>query len=163
MTDQTTNNQGGSTPSWMKIALVASLAVNIAVIGLFIGANMKSDGKREGGANRQIQWIMTLVPEDRQDFTKAQFEARRDDLRKARADRARHMDAIVTAIRAEPFSPEALEYAMRLRREAGDVRRKIVHTQLISVLVEFNQDERGLFADRLEARLNEWMKRKQRQ
>ena len=120
MTDQTLNNQGGSTPSWMKVALVASLVANVAVIGLFIGAGMKKGDRPEGGANRQIEWISKLVPSDRKEFTEGKFEEKRDELRKARADRAKHMEAIVTAIRAEPFSPEALEYAMRLRREAGE-------------------------------------------
>lgn len=161
MTDQTMNTGGGSLPGWMKMALVVSLMLNVAVIGLFIGANMKSDGKREGGANQQIQWILKLVPDDRKDFTKEKFEDKRDELRRTRADRAKQMKAIVAAIRAEPFSPEALEYAMRLRREAGDERRKIVHTQLIAVLGEFSQNERGEFANRLEERLDNWMKRKQ--
>ncbi|MEM7060166.1 MAG: periplasmic heavy metal sensor [Pseudomonadota bacterium] len=161
MTDQTTNTQGGGTPAWMKMALVASLVVNVAVIGLFIGASMKSDGKREGGANRQIAWIIELVPEERRDFTEAKFEAKRDDMRKARAARAKHMEEIVTAIRAEPFSPETLEYAMRMRRAAGEDRRTIVHSTLTEILVEFNPEERTEFANRLEDRLDRWMKRKQ--
>ena len=162
MTDQTTNSNRAGCPSWMKIALVTSLVINVAVIGLFVGAGMKRDG-REGGANRQIGWIIEIVPESRREFTKAKFDARRDDLRKARAARAKHMQEIVAAIRAEPFAPETLEYAMRMRRAAGEERRTIVHTTLTEILVEFNPDERGQFADELEERLAAWMKRKQRQ
>ena len=98
MTDQNADNTGGRTPGWIKAALIASLVVNVAVIGLFIGASMKLKERRGGGANQQIEWILRLVPDDRHAFTKEKFEAKRDDLRKARADRARHMEAIVAAI-----------------------------------------------------------------
>ena len=162
MTDQTTEQPKGKTPGWIKAALVASLVVNVAIIGLFVGGSMKLKERREGGAMRQIQWIVKLVPDEQHDFTKDTFEARRDDLREISADRAKHMKAIVAAIRAEPFSPEALEYAMKMRRDAGVQRREIVHTTLTEVLAKFTQEERVLFADRLDERLKSMARRQQR-
>ncbi|MEM9140118.1 MAG: hypothetical protein AAGB15_09830 [Pseudomonadota bacterium] len=154
MSDAPEKTTTGRCPAWMKATLVLSLAANIGIAGLFLGNQMK-EKENAYGANRQIAWILKLVPDEQHDFTKAQFEARRDELRKAHTERDRHMDAIVRAIRAEPFSPEELNRAMRLRREAGDVRRVIVHKELLDVLVAFSRTDRALFADRLEERLDQ--------
>lgn len=151
-----TSTKAKGCPGWMKALLVVSLVANIAIAGLFIGHGMKD--KPGGGANRQINWIIELVPENKREAVEDRYAKRREDMRKTRADRARHMRSIIAAIRAEPFSPEELSRHMRLRREAGDARRTIVHTELIAVLVEFSPDERQHFADRIEERVEGWAK-----
>lgn len=161
MSDTPEGKAQGRCPAWLKAALVVSLAANVTILGLFIGSKMKGD-EDVYGANRQISWILKLVPEERHDFTKAKFEARRDDLRKTQIERQRQMEAIVRSIRAEPFSPEELGRAMRLRREAGDERRVIVHSELIELMVAFSATDRQLFADRLEERLEGMNNRQQR-
>lgn len=158
--NETSNEQQparGGCPVWMKALLVVSLVANVAIAGLFIGHGMKEE--RGGGANRQIGWIKELVPEDRRAAIEDRYAARRDDLRKAGADRAKHMQSIIAAIRAEPFSPEEVARHMRLRREAGDARRTIVHTELVQILVDFTPQERLDFADRIEERVEIWAKR----
>lgn len=151
----------GRCPAWLKVALVLSLAANVAIVGLFIGSRMQGD-KDAYGANRQISWILKLVPEARHEATKEKFEARRDDLRKTQAERNRQLQAIVRAIRADPFSPEELDRAMRLRREAGDERRVIVHSELIEILGSFTPADRQVFADRMEERMVGLVKRQNR-
>lgn len=143
-------------PAWVKIVLIASLGLNIAGLGVLAGHGMKD---REGGANRQVDWIIRLVPDERRDFAKAHFESRRDDMRKARRDRIALMNRITEVIRQEPFLPEELNSALQARRAASEARKRIVHDGLVSMLAEFNAAERATFTTRLEEQLARAQKR----
>ena len=67
---------------WLKSILILSLAINVVVVGLFVGHLIRKDPGGQG-ASSQIRWIIKLVPEDRRDFTKTHFRDIRDDLRAA--------------------------------------------------------------------------------
>ncbi|MEM1162824.1 MAG: periplasmic heavy metal sensor [Pseudomonadota bacterium] len=149
MTDQT--GQTPSSPRWMKVLLLGSLAVNVAVVGVIVGFMMK--GTPERGSERQIYWIMQFVPETRQDDARALFRGRRDSIRDLMRDQNTSLDQILIAIRAEPYSPETLEAAMKDRRGSADKRRIMVEEGLLELLQTFSQDERAYFADQMEEQL----------
>lgn len=159
-----TEDAGGpaKSPLWMKLALIASLAVNVAVIGLFAGHLMNAKD-RPRGQDRQINWIVRFVPEARQDEARKLFEKHRDTIRTLQRERGPNMDRIIAAIRAEPFSPETLRAAIGLRSENVAARRGAVEEGMIELLVAFDPDERTHFADQmaaqLEARRQNWQKR----
>jgi len=148
-------------PLWVKIALVISLVLNVAVIGLVAGQAMK--GERKGrGTTGQIRWILTFVPEARQDAARAFFETRRDEIRDLYRARGKTMDEIVDAIRAEPFAPETLEAAIARRTANSTARRAIVEGGLVKLLSEFTPAERIEFADRMAEKLEAWKKRRRK-
>lgn len=138
-------------PTWVKLLLILSLAANIAVVGLILGHGMR--GKEQVAGNRQVHWIVKLMPEDRREFVEKMFDERRDELRATSANRRRDMRALVTALRAEPFSPETVVSEMRKRRESRDSRNEIIQSTLVEVLTALTPVERAAFADNLEEQL----------
>lgn len=142
----------GGCPRWMKFALIGSVAVNLAIAGLFIG-NAVRDKPGARGIGNQVEWIIRMVPDHRRDFTKAHFVDIRDDLRVSRKRRDAHLDEIVALIRAEPFDAETLTGALEIRRQSSTARRLLVHDRLVALLSAFTEAERAVFAERLEANL----------
>lgn len=160
MTDaaQTPPRQG--CPGWAKALLIASLAVNLAVVGLFAGQMIKKDERRAGGTN-QIEWILRFVPDERRDFTKAHFKSMRGDLKAAFQRRRENIEEILAAIRTEPFSTEGLQAAMDTRLAEKIERNRLVQNSLIELLEQFTPEERAEFADKLEAQLEKARARRQ--
>lgn len=142
-------------PRWMKLALIVSLMLNVAVVGIIAGHNMK-DERAKGAGNRQVQWILELVPDDRRDFAKAHFRDVRTRLQDIRAQRQEHLGQIIAAMRIEPFEPERFGAVLAERRNASLASRAIVHERLEALLGEFTPAERAIFAERLEARVSKW-------
>ena len=157
--DQTPPARSGC-PMWVKALLVVSLVANVAVAGMFAGAAMKHDKRGHGGA-RQVEWILKFVPEERRDEAEALFESRRKELRELHRDSMDDMTAIVEAIRAEPFSPETLDSALTTRRASRMARDEIVQGGLVELMQSFSAEERKVFADRLQERLDRWKKKRQ--
>lgn len=152
-----TGKTSGGCPRWMKLTLIVSLMLNVAVIGMFAGHNMKGDEKAAGGAgNRQVEWILRLVPEERRDYTKAHFGDIRDQMKSLRTERQEKLDDIVAAVRADPFIPDALAAALEDRRAASTQTRTLVHQRLVILMEEFRPEERAVFAERLEERVSNW-------
>ena len=108
----TTGTEGSTAgcPRWAKFLLIGSLALNAAVIGLYIAQPMKD--RKGSGQNRQIEWILKLVPEDRRDFTKEIFASIRGDLRVLQDKRIEHFDQIISVIGTEPFMADDLSAAL---------------------------------------------------
>jgi len=144
MTETTVKNAG--CPRWVKIVMIASLALNVIVVGLFTGLSMKSE-KSANGPGRQVDWIIRLVPEERREFTRTHFEPLKDVLIAQRMNRLDYLDQIVEAIRSEPFLPERLSAALASRRDSSAKRREIVQDGLVELLSKFSPDERKMFAE----------------
>ncbi|MEM7211440.1 MAG: periplasmic heavy metal sensor [Pseudomonadota bacterium] len=148
MSDQDTNVQTGGR-RLTRILLILSLAVNVVVIGMFAGHMIQGDPSG-GSSENQIRWIIKLVPEARRDDTREHFRTIRDDVRATYMQRGNHLTAIAAAIKAEPFSAEALELAMQTRRDGGSARQELVQQHLVSLLESFSDAERAEFAANLE-------------
>lgn len=148
----------GGCPAWVKLLLAGSLMLNVAVIGVITGHQMKDKGDNSG--NRQVDWILRLVPENRRDFTKAHFRDIREPLKSLRTERRQHLTQIVTAIRTEPFTADRLTKILTARREAGSRTRSLVHDQLVVLITDFTPDERAYFAKGLEERIAEMQRRR---
>lgn len=155
MTGETNDRAGSGCPKWLKIAFIASLALNVIVVGVFAGFSMK-ESRGGSGPGRQIEWIIKLVPEERRDFAKSQFEPLREVLAVEQRKRVQHLAEIVDAIRSEPFVPDTLSAVLSTRRTSSSKRREIVQEQLVALLSEFSADERQMFADGVEDQVRRW-------
>lgn len=149
MSDQTI--EGGTAPKvrWPKILLILSLAVNVIVIGLFAGHTIQREPSVRG-PERQINWIIKLVPEAQRDATKEHFREIRDDVRATYKQRGEHLLAIAAVIRSEPFETSALEAALQARRDGSQARQELVQSHLVELLEGFSPEERTEFAGNLE-------------
>jgi uncharacterized membrane protein len=102
--------------NWLKWALVASLAVNLAVLGLVAGALIKGPPPAPWPGIALWHYARALPDPYRHDLGQAlranrrAWMAPRDALRRQR-------DALAAALAAEPYAPEAV--AEVLTREAA--------------------------------------------
>jgi uncharacterized membrane protein len=150
---QTPPSAQPSTSRGVKIALAVSVALNLAVAGLVLGAWL-GDGPRQG-----LPRDLSFGP-----FSEAFTDDDRRALRKALADRAGEfrasreasrgeLEALLAALRADPFDPAALRTAMIAVENRNADRLEMGRTLIEARLVEMSTADRQAFADRLEKRL----------
>ena len=146
-----------STPraSWMKRALILSVALNVAAAAAVLGALAtggpdRREGARRGGPSE----IAALARGLEDDARRALFERLRADgaVDRMRAAMAEARNAVSAALRADPFDRPAFEGAMRaqglLRAEMAD--RGL--TVLSEVIAGLPAAERAALAERMERR-----------
>jgi Spy/CpxP family protein refolding chaperone len=143
-----------NSPAWLKLLLILSLTANLLVIGIIAGRELRQDGRRGG-----VGWILDLVPEERRELAEAHFAEARA-LFEADDDRGALMDAVLAAIRAEPYDPSAVEAAMAAFGESRAERWKVVRERLSTLLAELTPAERAAFADNFEERMDRWRDRR---
>ncbi|ROT95869.1 periplasmic heavy metal sensor [Histidinibacterium lentulum] len=136
----------------VRVLLVLSLALNLAVAGVVIGAVVR-DGPRGGGP--RIDMTLgplgrALSPEDRRAVVR--------DLRQSgalggmdRTARRQALEETVALLRAEPFEPEALARGFAAQRERGGRLLEAGHGALVARIAAMTPQERAALADRLEA------------
>lgn len=149
----TDSQSRGGAPGWMKLLLVLSLAGNLAVAGMVLGNTVRDREDERRGPDRVINWIVGMVPEERRDDAAAAFGEARQRIEAARAMRSERLPAVVTAMRAEPFDPAALDAALDAMFDRDTSGRKIVRETMISLLGQFTPEERSVFAQHFEERL----------
>ncbi len=157
-------------PGWMKLLLIVSLSVNVAIAGLVGGnaiRNMQqgvAGGKwqNEPGLNRQQTRFLRMVPDARRQEALAILLARQDDYKAARETMRAAQQALVEAIRQDPLNPERLAAALAERRQASGRMWGIGYEQIGEIAGRLDAAERAELAKRLEERTRRWMERQER-
>jgi uncharacterized membrane protein len=141
---------GQATPRWMKIALVVSVALNLAVAGLVLGAWL-GDGPHKG-MPRDLSFgpfSDALSDADRRALRK-DLMGRAGEFRSSREAARAEFVALLNALRADPFDPAAMTAALTAietrNAERLDLGRSLIEARLIAM----SAAERKAFADRLE-------------
>jgi len=144
-----------TTPSkTLRWALVVSLALNLGVGGMMLGAVIKGgpgghDMVRDMGFG---PYDAALRPQDR-DTLRAAMRQRSGDLKANLAMGAADLLAVVTSLRATPFDPAALGAAMTRQQDHLSTRMQLGTQAMQDFLISLTAQERLDFADRLEDRL----------
>ncbi|MBL9074109.1 periplasmic heavy metal sensor [Tabrizicola sp.] len=139
-----------ATPRGVKIALALSVALNLGVAGLAVGAWL-GDGPHRGMPRDMSFGPFTeaLDEDDRRAIRKALLE-RLGEFREQRAAARAEFETLLATLRADPFDPEALKAALEAL-EARNAQRLDLGRSLIETrLIEMSPSERAAFADRLE-------------
>jgi uncharacterized membrane protein len=140
---------------WSKLILVASLGLNLVVVGLVAGAwsNGPKRGERGGGAS----WVSgpfgrALSDEDRKALGEAfrKNPEHRERLGKRRGEMRRIGIEIAGALRAEPFDPAALEALFEKQAQMGVELQQSGQQALMDRITAMTPEARASFADRLE-------------
>lgn len=138
---------------WLRILLGASLALNLLVLGLAIGAVLRfggPDGARRPPPVLGAALYRELPREDRRAYRKAMQE-----LPNVRGpDRKTAARQIAQLLRATPFDPDALgtllgEYATR-----RDKWHAMAGMVLLEQVDQMSENERMAYADRIEEALS---------
>lgn len=143
----------------LKIALAVSLALNLGIAGM-VGGVMLRDGPPHRGRDFGLGPLSeALSREDRKAMRDA-FVERHPDIRGDRRAMRAEFDALVAALRAEPFDPAALDEALAAiaaRNQALlDTGRELVAERLKAM----DAEGRAAFAERLEKHIAPGKKRK---
>jgi uncharacterized membrane protein len=143
---------------WVKVALVASLALNLLVAGLVVGAMARHDrddrGMR-GDVPREFARSPFLGALDADDRRAVGRELMREEgsLRENRAELRARFERLLVAIRAEPFDRAAIEAILDEQRAAGARRLELAEEAVLDRLSGMTPEARAAYADRLDRSL----------
>lgn len=138
----------------VKIVLALSLALNLAVAGVFAGAAFRAHG--DDGTGRRTVRDVNFSP-----FTEALTRDQRramlgrlsqggTGLRDMRAQMRSDLDDVVAALRATPFDPAAVEAAFARQGARLSTRADVGRQALVGLLLSMSDGERAAFVARLE-------------
>ena len=137
----------------LRIALIASLGVNLLVLGTVAGAVFLGPG--DGPRRFEVRDIgfgpfdRALTREDRDALRQAFVEragTMREGWRQMRAD----LEQFLAILRADPFDPAALQAVAELQADRMEERFALGQDLLVQRIAAMTEAERLAFADRLE-------------
>lgn len=141
------------TRGWVKILLAVSLALNLAVAGMAIGAFVRNGGPPPGRDDMGLGPLAeALAPADRRALRKA-FVDHFPEFRKGREALRADFDALLLALRADPFDPAALDAALSVITTRNTERLSSGREIMADYLKTMPDTARAEFADRLEKAL----------
>jgi uncharacterized membrane protein len=151
MTDPKTNAPvPPTTARGVKIALALSVALNLAVAGLAAGAWLRDGPGR--GMPRDMSFgpfSEALDDADRRSIRRVLLE-RVGEFREQRQAAKAEFEALLVALRAEPFDPAAMRAALAAIEARNSERLELGRTLIETRLIEMSPEARKAFADRLE-------------
>lgn len=155
-------NPKAGIPVWLRIVLVVSLALNLLIAGLIVGATL---GDRRDGRDRSVRdlsgtpFFMALEPQERRALARAARSQSEDSLRESRRALRERFEALLNALRAESFDRGAVEALLAEQRAAASRRADLGEQVLLDHLQGLGVEERRAYADRLDASLRRAIRR----
>ena len=142
-----------ATSRGVKIALAVSVALNLAVAGLAAGAFLRDGPHR--GMPRDMSFgpfSEALDDADRKSIRQALME-RMGEFREQRQVAKAEFEALLVALRADPFDPAAMQAALSAIEARNSQRLELGRSLIEARLTEMSPEARKAFADRLEKAL----------
>ncbi|SLN13589.1 hypothetical protein ROJ8625_00413 [Roseivivax jejudonensis] len=144
---------------WLWPVLFVSLAANLLIAGIVLGAVLR-DGQpqRDGraGAGSSFPYYRALDEDQRammrREFRAALRDARDDDTASGEDRRVRFVEGYRQAaevLRASPLDRAALTQILDAQARAAEMRRDRGQAILLDVLANMSAEERAAYADRL--------------
>lgn len=139
----------------LRVLLIASLAVNLVVVGLVVGAvfgDKKYGGKPPRDGDLVGAFTQQLSDKHRRDLGKAirsEHQSRGYDGRVFRNS----LQDVLTSLRAVPYDPTATQKAIEVQADKAFERRMTVQTLWLQEITKMTDDERQAYADRIEEAL----------
>lgn len=148
---------------WLRIALIASLALNLWIIGMVGGAMFRNGGPPHGQSMvRDVgfgAFTDALSKQDRAALRHA-FLADAPEFRDGRRDMRSDFKDVLAQLRATPFDPGQLRAVLDRQNARNAERLALGQTLIFDLLVAMPPDARQAFADRLEQSLSKGPKRR---
>jgi len=158
--------------SWLRPALLASLAVNLFLIGLIGGQvfSESDDAVKRANASRGYSLhprvMMAALPEDRHGDIRAYYAEARKGMRGSWREINTIRREIDTALRADPFDLEMLRASQRREVEARAALRVKQNDDIATFLATLSDAERTMVADyaleNLEKQTAYWRERRRK-
>ena len=156
MDDNAPNQPKTATALWVKVILGVSLALNLAIAGVIIGAFARSDGVgARAGAAPDIAafgapYMRALSKSQRRDIARQIRDDLGSDLpdRRARRDMFRE---VLASLRAEPFDEARLIAATTVQADTAVAVQNAARQAWIGKVSKMSAEERSHYADAVEA------------
>ena len=147
----------------LRIALIASLAVNLLIVGLVAGAFLSGGPKTTrgvgGGPGGFSPLARALEEEDRR-ATRAALRSRGKALRASRQGDRQDLQRVLAALRADPMDLSTIETIFAAQRTRAADRIEIGQAVLLERSQAMTPGERQAYADRVEGELAKGPRRK---
>ncbi len=133
---------------WLVGIAVASLCVNLFLVGSMAGHWFPRGPGGPDGPRRGVEAMIAGMPENLQplikekfEAAKPQFQAQRDQIRAAR-------DQVQAAAEAEPFDPAAFDQAFAELQDAMAGMGAIAHQTVREILPQIPADQRKMLVEK---------------
>ena len=146
--------------SWVKILLVASLALNLLIIGLVAGAMFKKDRWRGSAPRAELGMgplTHALDPSDRRALgQKFRKQGKQSNDRRVRK---KQFEELLSVLKADPFDAVKAAELLGSIRTGSQARMETAQGLLVEHLSSMSAQDRAAYADRLETRLKQRKKK----
>jgi uncharacterized membrane protein len=138
-------------PRWMAVALYASLALNLIIVGATAGFVWRHGGKVADVQAAHLSPTMlsytSMLPASRQKELAARVEEQRQKVRPLRRQLREVREEMVLALVAEPFDRERVQAAQARLLVADQKAREAVHQLYVEIAANMTAEERRGFAE----------------
>jgi uncharacterized membrane protein len=139
--------------NWKKMLFVASLAVNVLVIGALAGAAFKHKGSDKSNMGASMQGAMIrALPHDHRKALGQSMRGDGNQFKKQRGQSREVKAALKAAIAAVPFDAEALRAVFERQKQVRAVFSDRGDTLWIDLISKMTDDERAAFAEDIDFR-----------
>ncbi len=153
----------GRVTPWMRGLLIVSLTLNVLVLGLVGGWVLRHGGPHPAHPSRLDMaggpLTRALSDEDRREIGRKMRQAYREGQGADGGMRA-SFDALMADLRSVPFEPERVAARMLEQREGFAARFEMGQEVLLEHLAQMSDAERAAYADRVQARIDEYRVRR---
>lgn len=149
---------------WLMPLLLVSLAINLLIAGIFIGAMLSPDGLRNRAENASVRGVVgepffRALPREERRALIREVVRNRDKIRESREGLRQRFQDFLTTLRAETFDMEEARRLMTEQRGAAIRRQEIGEMLLLDRLQAMTSEQRRAYADALEDSLAKLRKR----
>lgn len=145
---------------WLRVLLVASLALNLLIIGLAVGAMLRFGGhEKKKGPRPVAATLYRALPDADRDAIRVRTRELYDS-RKGR--RSSDLDALIASLAAEPFDAEAMKSLIRAQHADRDAHSLAVRMVWADHVAQMDAPERQAYVRALQERAEKWREHKLR-
>ncbi|GGA08698.1 periplasmic heavy metal sensor [Neptunicoccus cionae] len=148
------------TRNWGKIALIGSLALNLLVVGLVVGAFARFDGPPLGRAGMGLGVFIKSLPEAEQDMVRAASGLRPEDRTETMKAFRASKDALGRALLAQPFSEETARAAIQAHHSISLRHAERLQDALVKAVADMTPQEHDAYVERVRQEQEKRRKRK---
>ncbi|WP_037307804.1 periplasmic heavy metal sensor [Ruegeria halocynthiae] len=132
---------------WMPILLAVSLALNLLVVGVALGTAFRVKGGHHGKAPPGFgSALYRALPKEDRVALRQELSERHV---KGSKHRSQDFDALGTALRSDPFEPEAVQVLLQQQAQSMADLQVALQEEWLARITEMSDEERQVYADRL--------------
>ena len=132
----------------LKLVLVISLGINLAIGGLALGVWAIDKPKRPQSPDA-VAFLSFALPKEHRDALREQLVSRRAELRANRAASNQLRRQMIEALQAEPFDIAVVEEILQRQRAQFLALGELAHSALLERIELLAPEERAIYVDAL--------------